>query len=392
MKKTFTVFIALFHFFYLYASPIASLSIGDVLLIVFIIILGIHAFKHKKFKFSKTGCLLCVYIVIHCLLMLLLKPEADSSTVILPTSRLLLYYFTVAVFCKEYFDPVFGLKVYKWAAIISTVFLFIQIIVLNITGHYISGNLLGLPLLNDSLVRFDQGMVRGDINHRPRSFFSEPSYYAIYVLLYLAIDLLALKKHDYKAIAILTVGLLFSGSGTGILATIVIYVLFFMKNFHNLNKRTIIISISTVIAFVVGFVIFSHTEIYQTFYQRTFVDESSTEGRFGTYDKIFLENNDSTATKMLGRGVEKIDIYIAGVPRIYYYYGYLGLVLTIIYCVYYLISSKGVNRVVFILLIILSPGTEMIFSYMILPYGAFLVSDCQELTDGKNGKHIQRKI
>ena len=379
MKKLFTLFIVLFHFFYLFATPIATLSVADVFLIIFVIILSLHSARYKKLTISKIGCALCFYIAIHCLMIVMVNTGSDALSIILPTLRIILYYFTVALFSKDYFDPVLGLKAYKWAAVISTIFLIIQIIVLNIFGQYIPGNIFGLPLLNQDLADFDARMLAGDIGHRPRSFFSEPSYYAIYVLLYLGIDLLALKKHDTKVIVLLTIGLLLSCSGTGIFSAAVIYIVFFIKNFRLNDRKVLMSSFLALVVLCLGLAIFTRSNSFQTFYDRTFVDETSMIGRFGTYENVFINNNDSMGTILFGRGVEKIDEYIAGVPRIYYYFGYIGMIVLLVLLIYSFKKKQCVNKTVLFLLIILSPGTEMLFSYMILPYSAFLVSDCEKL-------------
>lgn len=378
MKKFFTFFIVFFHFLYLYASPISTLSIGDIILILLFIFLVLKNVKKSEQRtlgnISYLGCFICFYIFLHYLFVLLFEVNTDTSGILFSMCRIILYYLTVSIFSKSYFDEAYGLKIYKRLAIASSLFLFIQIFFLAAFNKYIPGQIPGIKLLNEDLQMFNVQMISGDIGHRPRSFFSEPSYYAIYVLLYLGIDLLCLKKHDFKAIIIITLGLLASGSGTAIFLTVFIYAIYLFENFKKIKKKTIITFALFLIIILFSFPIYQKTSIYQTFYERTFVSKTSTEGRFGTYNDIFFNENDSTIVKIFGRSIKKIDMYIAGVPRVYYYFGYFGLIIISLVCFYYLFKLKGANRVSLILLIVLSFGTEMIFSYMILLYGSFLVA------------------
>ena len=207
---------------------------------------------------------------------------------------------------------------------------------------------------------------------RLRSIFLEPSHYAIYVALALGIELLGKDSSDKKTIFILTLGLLMSTSSTAVAMVMILYAIYIWNNLKRFSKKSIR---RLIILFFVGIILFSafvNTFAFKIFYERTFKEENSAiDGRFKNY-KIVLEDINNI-NLFFGRGILKIsDYYIPTIPRIFYYYGLIGVIFFILISIKNFITLKGVSWITWLVLFVLMFPTEIFFSYYILLYLPFI--------------------
>lgn len=370
LKKSFTILLIIFPILYMYQTPIFTLTVSDVLLIIIIPFMILDMLrKNIKNSVYNPLAIVIIYIILQTLVMLLANNCMDS--VLLSICRLLLYYLVLTVFTKNYFDIELGLKVYKKVAIISCCFLFLQIICDQVLGFYIPGTIPGLPI-SEGLAEYNNQKASGMSEARLRSFFSEPSHFSIYVALIFAIELLNENKIN-KRIIIYTLGLLLSGSSTGIFMVAIIYSIYFVKNIKTFSKRTII-NISVIIVLILMILpIYMQTKSFKIFYERTFVQEnSSIDGRFGKYENVLEGTN--IINMIFGRGTfAEIDGYIPAFPRIYYYYGIIGILYFLARTLNNFIKLKGTRLTTWAVLFILIFPTELIFGYLIMVYMPFII-------------------
>lgn len=370
IKNIFTVLMIIFPILSVYNSPIATLTLADILLIILMPFVLIDIFWKKKarIKLNAGMGLVFLYTVIQLLIIIIFCDSEYANKVTMPTIRILTYYGIITFFTKTYFNMELGLKAYKRVAIFVTCFLFIQILFFNIFNIYIPGTIPGLPVSED-LIAYNNVKLNGS-TARFRSLFNEPSHYAIYVVLALGIELLAKHKIDKKSVIILTLGLLMSGSSTGILMVAILYLIYIAKNMRNFSAKTIRNLILLACVAMIIMPIYMQTQSFQIFYERTFENEQATEGRFGNYAIAFKDTNN--VTFFFGRGILKIEDYIAAFPRIFYYYGLVGMIFFGIVTIRNFIRLKGINLVTWLILFILIFPTEMLFGKFILLYMPFM--------------------
>lgn len=380
LKKIFTILLIIFPILYMYQTPILTLTVADVLLIILIPFLLIDMARKKiKISIYKPLGIVVLYIILQTLIIILLSNDSNINSIIFSICRLLLYYTVLTVFTKTYFDIEFGIKIYKKVAIFVCCFLFLQIICEKLFGFYIPGTIPGLPV-SEALTEYNEQKSAGN-PARLRSLFAEPAHFSTYVSLIFAIDLLKENKIN-KRIIIYTLGLLLSGSSTGIFMVAIIYAIYFIKNMKSFSKRTII-NITVVMALIAIILpMYMQTESFKIFFERTFVNEnSSIDGRFENYGMVLEETN--TINLIFGRGTfAEIDGYIPALPRIYFYYGIIGMIYFIIRSARNFIKLKGTQFASWLVLFILIFPTELIFGYLIMVYMPFIIKGENERKSG----------
>lgn len=373
IKKIFTFLMVLYPIINIYLTPIPSISVADIILIIFVpFILIDMIFRKKKMKINIGMGIILIYMIIQILLIGLFCSNEYFNKLLLPTARLLLYYGTIAFISKNYFDMELGCKILKKAALLVTYFLFIQIVFFYVFHIFIQGTIPGLHVA-EGIDKYNHQMVNASTG-RLRSVFLEPSYYAIYVILALGIELLTKDKIDKKTVIVLTLGLLISASGTAVFMVGILYIVYIFKNLKKFSNKSIRNLIILFLICMILFPIYMQTESYKIFYERTFGGGDSVEGRFGNYGVVLEDLNNINL--FFGRGILKLqDDYIPTIPRIFFYYGLVGVIFFIIVSIRNFIKLKGRSWIVWLILFILMFPTIIFFENLSLLYIPFMSSE-----------------
>ncbi len=382
LKKIFTYIIILSPMLVIYGTPIATLSIADIALIAILPFMLLDLKKKDQIKdlIIPQFAIIVIYILLQIVYICLVKDSDYIETVFMPTMRILFYYFIIVCFYKKYFNTESGLKFYRITALFASLFLILQFIVLKLTGKYIPGYIQGL----DVIEKLQKHAATINSAGRVRSVFAEPSHYAIYCGLYLGIELICISKKIDFSIIIVTVAMLLSTSSTAIILVAIIYFIYFIKNFRYLLSKYSINFIIIVLSIVILSLWYIRTDSYKMFVNRTFIEGNATEGRFGNYDLIFKDETTTSSERIFGNGVLKIEEYIPAFPRIYLYFGYIGMIYFIIISIKNLLNLKGINWIATFLTIVLIFPTEFIFGINILLYAPFIYLDFNNLERNRN--------
>lgn len=375
ITKLFTVFIVLYSLLYIYASPIESLSIADVILILFWAILIFVTIKNNFLLKVSLPAMFILFITLLNLFILIIFFKQDARIILFPTLRMSAYIFTIAIFIRNYFDIELGKKSIIIISFISSLYLLIQLIISNLFHYYLPGTL-PLPLLSEDLSQYNL-LMSIDYNYydRVRSFFVEPSHYAIYNILGLFYALYNNNKKNIVFIIVITLGLILSGSSTAIIMVPFIYIISFCKDIRKMSKEKIIKLFFAILFIIMLLFVYIGSEKFEHFYNRTFVDKHAVNDRFDNYERIFNYNEENMYLEFLGHGYNKPDFYIPSVPRIYWYYGILGIAFYMIYSLQRIIVLKGANKYVFVILFILSFASDLLLGQFALVYFAFILND-----------------
>jgi hypothetical protein len=236
----------------------------------------------------------------------------------------------LALFVNEYFDLQFGWKLLKAVSIFSTLFLLLQYILMKFANYYLSGFIPGLPLAVDSLNSVSREYYLGYLN-RPRSIFQEPAHYASFVLLYFGIALFLNYKKEKWGLMLTGIGLVISGSSTGILTEIGLLILWIgrlTKDILSRNKRYKAAAALFVTA--LSGLIIVNTNAFKYDLSRMQDSSSSINGRFGNYSRIFTLKNSSASGILFGHGMNDFEGYIPAIPGIFLYFGAVTLMIFIL--------------------------------------------------------------
>ncbi|MDB6353566.1 hypothetical protein PH235_08340 [Trichococcus sp. K1Tr] len=377
LKKVFSAILIWFPILTMYASPIPILTnftLGDLMLLIMFPVLVIWMMKKiisdKKYSFSILIIYLA-YIIIQMLLTLVSDETINTNDVIFRTTRYSVYLSIIIFFSKQLFDYEFGIKLYKLTSVFSTFYLFVQVTLLRTMNYMLPGTLPFLtPIRND--LQVDTKILGMDMIMRPHSIFSEPAWYAVYVLGILIICLFSSDSdNDLKIPVIITVGILLSVSTTGILLCAITWIFWF---FHK-TKENISIQRMIIVIFIVPLILYfiTHSNSFQIFVDRIVAGDSAA-GRFNGYTYLTSNWNISLSNWLFGNGMKKIPIYLAGFARVIYYYGFIGLLIFMLICVSILYRVEKSQKILLLIFLLLNLGTEVLFGPLILVYFPFILS------------------
>lgn len=281
-------------------------------------------------------------------------------------ARYLLYLLTIVLYTKKYFDYSLAFKVYKYIAISSTLYLFIQYIFRNLFGVYLLNYLPFLEVSSKGIMQI--------IPVRCKSIFAEPSQYAIYTMGAICLMLINSNKTKLENIyiLILIIGILLSGSTTGIAIIIlggILYGIYLIKNVKKVKRKKIIrlIFLSIISASIVFLIIFYSGMLNYITYRVS--EGSSADARFSSYELI-----NSFSNKLCGNGMIDIEAdYYNGVVRCIYYFGYLGIISWIVLTLGQLRKSYKGNKILVVIFFSLNIGTEVLFGTQMLIWFSFIM-------------------
>lgn len=337
---------------------VLTITFFDVLsaLSIIFIFIGLLADKNIKYLFRGTFLkLLPLFVVVIISLPFTFLVYKSGFSVFLRTIRLL-YYLAIIILYIKFFNRQFGFKFFKWVCIVSTIFIFIQFIVLKVVGKYISGFVPFFPMVDESLKTFADNMNVDNV--RPRSFFQEPAHYGAYVVIYLFIDFFYNDKRNIHSTIIdffLIIGIIFSGTNTGIILAGLTIFAYYIKLMTGKQKKKELIFYSVSICIgIIALVILYFTGALKTTINQMF-SHASFAGRFQNYSNIFDFSSFKSGflTLVFGRGMVETNVYYAGFARILYYFGLFGLAA---FSYSLITNKKGLPFVIFYM--ILNLGTE----------------------------------
>jgi membrane protein len=380
MRKIYTATVVLLPLLSMYFIGIATITLADVVILILIPLLVINLYRHKKtVRWSTILIIVILYVTIQLLLYQIIGMAKNGAD--LTTLRLILYYSFCAFFIDSYFDYRFGINLLIYVSIASCILWIIQYICLNNFNIFIPGT---FPFLKTEVDEYNQIMLTHSWTSyaysRPRSFFAEPSHFAIYNAMALAILFFGPKKGNNKIVKILIiVSMLLSGSGMAIilLSTICIMNLFFKKKNTNIKIKSIITGLLLILVGAICLPSYLQTDSFQTFVSRTFIEKDSTNGRFGNFIGAFTEEKNSFAV-LFGEGIYKIsdtkkENYITSIPRIYTYFGIIGFMLFLILSISCFIRLRGINMYSWIILFMICFSSEILFNILVIIYLPFII-------------------
>lgn len=379
LNKIFTFLLIAFPILYIYNSGILSLSVADVLLIILFPILLVDMFTRKrKIKISLYMLGLTMLIVLQLAIYSFLG--LTTSDTLLTTMRIVLYYTTCSIFVKEYFDFKLGMKYLKIIAFISACFWLIQYVLLNTFDIFIPGT---IPWFKTEVDTYNKIMLTHSWTSyaysRPRAFFSEPSHFAVYEALALLVYMFDYHPNEKPKILIVLLAMFLSGSGMAMILSVIVLTFVIFKSFKSITKKKIVIMLCTVVTALALYPVYSNTSAFKTFYNRTFVEKDSTNGRFGNFLTSFVEKKENREM-LFGEGIYKIaDVegqnYITSIPRVYTYFGVFGFIIFVIIVIRNFIVLKGLKKYIWILLFAISFASEILFHNLVIVYLPFIIKE-----------------
>ena len=212
----------LFPVLNIYAIGDKSANVVSIIILILIFLLFFSfQMKYRRIKMPKQ----LLYLFIYLYIITFITSVDQGISALLPLSFFLVF-FSNYIYWKT-FDELVFLKYYKSLVIVSVLLFFVQYLVQQFTGYGISGIIPGLPISTGVSENIVEHTLSGEA--RNRSFFSEPSHLAQFLLPYLIISLYSknsISKFSKLVILSIIIVLLLLDSGTALIGLIPI--LFFI--------------------------------------------------------------------------------------------------------------------------------------------------------------------
>lgn len=370
----FSVFLMTAPLFKLYSLGGGSITLADGILVLFLAGGMFLFFRKKRFRIHWPLLAFAGLVMIQFALVSLWNrtEEFVFFDVFFRTLRYAFFLLVLAVLVPNFFRAETAAKTMEAVAVFATAYLFLQRAILLVTGRYLPGYLPGYPpwisLSRPEMAQHAAVLFQYD--PRPRSIFEEPSHYAFYVLMAMAL-LLGKPKRERRDVGLLffyALGILLSASSTGILAMAAllgVWLLLYGKRTHKrgLMAALLLLPLAAVLVYQIP--------AFQVFLERMEKGASSSQHLEAYGNLLTLRQNPFSV--LLGNGM--IDTtthgFLPSYCRVYYYYGLLGVILTGMLLARLVRGVRKDYRCMGLLFLILCiSGTELfgIQVFLILPF------------------------
>lgn len=323
---SFSFIVMLLPILYQYSSPIKLVSLGEFLLIPFLIFYVLTDFHKKRADYSFHGLYLLMAIVLSVnVLALMVQSFAsfeDSSTII---ARLLFYALLIYV-ARFHFDLVTSLRIYIPLVCVISAYIILQFFVKEVADLILPNSFApSLILPSEQGIRLDYQKYY-QYYFRPSGVFLEPSYFAFYaapalpVLMDAPQYIYRMRKKNLRLLllTLIVFSIIISTSSAGLIFIIVALGIFFCRSTFEFKKKTnsIFISISN-LAFGVIMILISMAILLSSF-GKTLMSRTLGGGSLST--RVFrgatLSKTVDIKTFFLGTGINNVENYV----RHYAYY------------------------------------------------------------------------
>ena len=363
-------------FLNMYATPIRSVGVCDFMIMVLLVLFAIK--KHRVWNVNRFN-LAILSVVVICFMNWWINIYSYASgmafDITFRTLRFMAYMLMIYIMPKTVSNRDYAIRLFRFFSILATGLLIIQNIVLRIFGVYVDGIVPFWPLMGgDGLYQQIDNIYT--INGRPFSFFSEPSSYAMYVGMYLALELFAYKgekRFDGLVRWFLTFGLLLSGSTTGIACAALVWLAYCIKMIrHTYNKEIRRFVAYMVIIVPIGMFFLIRNTYFLDMLARISQGDSA-RIRFSGFNAFGI--NMPVQEKLFGHGMDDSvnSFFMSGIPRLYYYWGALGFLCFALVLVYLFYVGDRVSRIVIVIMIFMNLGSTWSWGQYMLVSGLLII-------------------
>ncbi len=387
MNKIFSFLIVFIPIFSVYKSPLPGVDFSTFCAIIFSFFYIIFC-KKIQISINIPFVFLIFYIIFFSLWLPIFTTDKEIMLHLLRAfkfSYLIIFIFFICY--KQLFDVNYSIKILNTLTLFLVLYIFIQKISFSLFGYTLPSGFISL-INSDNYIDLDYEKIYENF-YRPSSFFIEPAYFSHYVLLGITYNIFGYNYgkllYNYKYAVIFSIGIFISGSGQGILLTVLIWSIWLIKNllskkshFKFVSNKYILIFFIIFISVPVGYFTMK-TELVTMSLDRVFTSNIDFGGnavlaRMMGYEYFF---NLPIIYKIIGVGFGNVpsDVYFSSLSYILYTIGFLGflIILYIFIRAFYLgdIFQKVFLIVYFILII----GSNTFTATQVCFYFSFIYID-----------------
>lgn len=385
LKKWYSITLPLFPMLTLYGFRILPfVTFADYLLLFFII--AEISTKGFRLVFNRIFAPLIAYLILQPVVLLYFSSINIDPIDALGTSwRLAIYIFGVSLLQKNLQKEEF-VKSIRTVGVSSTVYGFLQFVLGTYAHISLSPYLPFLPVLRTGLKEQQDGWIAYNWTVRPRAWFSEPSMFAIFLLLVLMVELFIVEKEERKKslCAIYVIGIIISHSSTGMIGVFILilaWVILCPKELlYKLPRKFWMAFVGLMPIFIL---LLYRSGYIDAFIGHTFVNGQglASQSHFAYIYAAFTEKT-SILNVFLGNGMQDVETgYLPGWFRTYYCLGVVGVFLYITGFLKAFKRSSRRVRIIILTFVGLNVGTEIMLGIFMLLYMSVAMmgkSGCEE--------------
>jgi hypothetical protein len=274
IAKLYTFFIVVLPILHQYASPFPGVTLGEFFLLLFcpILLIEMKKINFKPVIYSPLFIYL-FWVILGGFISSFFQIQFDFFSFLTGSVRLAFYVYLVLIGRVVLFNLNYGFKIYRVFVLLATFYLILQTIFYNFFSIILPWYINFIPLYVEETYKQVDFNAFFENFYRPYSFFLEPGYYAQYVLPYFIYSIFG-TNHFHKILrfdaAFLSVGLIISTSGQGILMCGLMWSIWFSRKlFLDKNSNKILVFFS-LIGFISLIPILFASERFQTSIDRLF--------------------------------------------------------------------------------------------------------------------------
>lgn len=333
-----------------------TFTVLDTLIFVFYIV-SVPVLLKRKFTFVKSYGIIFFYVLMHSSF---IYAKGGDTGLFMRAMHQLNYVFFLVIYYKLFFDIRVADKSIGVAGVAATLFLVLQHTAHIFLGVTIPGQISAIAVREAD----SDNMVVGSNVVRFASFFAEPSAYAVFVVLPLAIELFYREKANYLFVILYCIGCVLSTSNTALACLAFLLIFYFVKNkIFNWKSIALIASGVAIIFIVSPFIEAIRTRVE---------GGTSFNNRFIGYEMM----SKYFTNPLFGIGfisMEDVGEYMPGYARLVVYLGIIGALL---YSIVYIYIFRTTSRwIILILFLFLNIGSNIFFAASIIFYSCFFLID-----------------
>lgn len=309
INRFFTVLVACLPFLYQYKSFVGTISLGEMLLIPFLVLYLLNDIQNSKFPF-KIYDGYPIYIVIILLSMVVCSIQPHFSFLKFSTIFVRMMYYSVLIFVSyKRLDIKFGLRVLVIITTCFSIYSLLQFIAQKLYSVYLP------TVLNTGWVFEPEANDRINYSiyyrylYRPSSLFLEPSYYALFSGIGLSASIFGDNETKKSLIPslIITLGLVVSGASTALGLIIINWTVYFV-DLYFVKKRKISLRILVLTMSVIAFIFLVFSSSLSTILLERTLSGGSFNQRVGR--GFTLIENMTLFQHVFGVGINNIDNFV----------------------------------------------------------------------------------
>lgn len=354
----------------IYSSGLPGMNLGEVVLVMFLAHALITPGRTRTSENTARRLNpLIFYILVISTAALLLDDEAQPTEVIPRIVRIVFYLAVVGVASWRYFDPILAGDIIPLVGGLNSAYLILQSVVYDRTGVALSGRLPSLPLYTSGYATRDLTTFYKELFYRPYGFFLEPAHYSQYALIALALVMFRWKLRASSVLlaALLTLGIVLSTSGQGLLISATLWVVYIGSLSFISRGPKGLVSMGAVTLLLIALLprVMTSTVVQNTVSRFSAgADSAAVSGRSQGFELVLSQESVIRGLLGVGWGNTPEGIWFSSIAYVAYTLGILGLLLVLaLFVRQFLHARESYSRALCLVCLLLAASSEILIDY-----------------------------